>query len=257
MSADHDQTQEFLDSLPELAAGETFCFDCNPGVPCFNACCGELTLMLTPYDVLRLRKGLGMPSRDFIEQHADLQVAPDTGLPLFRFRMDAAKGNACPFVSPEGCTVYPDRPGACRTYPLGRASKPGENGEIIEQFFVVREAHCRGFEKGANRTSEEWLKDQGLEEFNRFNDRYMQIMAAQRHTGAPAPANKANMAVLALYQLDSFKDFIRDMGVLDRLDMAPERKTQIMDDETARLEFAFDWLELILFGKSENLEVKQ
>jgi len=256
MSADHDQTQDFLDSLPELAAGETFCFDCHPGVPCFNACCGELNLMLTPYDVLRLRKGLGLGSREFIDKHADLQVAPDTGLPLFRFRMDAERGNVCPFVSAEGCTVYPDRPGACRTYPLGRASKPGENGETIEQFFVVNEAHCRGFEKGTDRTAGEWLKDQGLEEFNRLNDRYMRIMARQRHSGAPAPVNKGNMAVLALYQLDSFKDFIRDMGVLDRLDLSEERKAAIMADETARLEFAFDWLELILFGACENLEAK-
>ena len=46
-----DESRELLESLPELQADETFCFDCNPQVPCFNRCCAELTLPLTPYDV--------------------------------------------------------------------------------------------------------------------------------------------------------------------------------------------------------------
>lgn len=257
MHSERDRTQEFLDSLPELPEGETFCFDCNPGVPCFNACCGELNLMLTPYDVLRLRKGLGVSSREFITAHADLDVQPDTGLPVFRLRMDEKQANACPFVSPKGCTIYENRPGACRTYPLGRASRPGDDGGVREHYFVVREAHCRGFEKGRDWTAEQWLADQGLEEYNRLNDRYMRLMSAQRKTGAPAPAAKANMAVLALYQLDSFGDFIRDMGLFGRLSLGPERESLITSDETARLEFAYDWLELVLFGRSSSLEPRK
>jgi hypothetical protein len=257
MSNEHDETQEFLDSLPELTEGDTFCFDCHPGVACFNACCSELNLMLTPYDVLRIRRGLGMSSRAFLKNHAELHVQPDTGLPMFRLLMDKTCANACPFVSPEGCAVYPDRPGACRTYPLGRASQPGHNGEAQERFFIVREDHCKGFQQGTVRTSDEWLEDQGLEEYNRLNDRYMRILSKQRKTGAPAQSKKANMAVLALYQLDSFRDFIRDMGVLDRLELDPERKERIMEDEAERLEFAFDWLELILFGESPNLEPRK
>ena len=57
-----DASRELLDSLPELKPDETFCFDCNPDVPCFNRCCAELTLPLTPYDVLRLRRNLGLGS---------------------------------------------------------------------------------------------------------------------------------------------------------------------------------------------------
>jgi hypothetical protein len=65
------------------------------------------------------------------------------------------------------------------------------------------------------------------------------------------------MAVLALYQLDAFAEFLRKMGVLDRLALTPERRTRILEDDAVRLEFAFDWLELVLFGVSRNLEPKK
>ena len=51
-----DASREFMENLPELEPGKTFCFACHPEVPCFNRCCAELTLPLTPYDVLRLRR---------------------------------------------------------------------------------------------------------------------------------------------------------------------------------------------------------
>ena len=42
-----------------------FTFACHPEVPCFNQCCRRLNLVLTPYDVLRLKNHLGMSSEEF------------------------------------------------------------------------------------------------------------------------------------------------------------------------------------------------
>ena len=62
-----DASREFMENLPELEPGKTFCFACHPEVPCFNRCCAELTLPLTPYDVLRLRRHMNnMPSEAFL-----------------------------------------------------------------------------------------------------------------------------------------------------------------------------------------------
>ncbi len=44
-----------------------FRFACNPGVACFNECCRDLNQFLTPYDVLRLKRGLGLSSRQFLD----------------------------------------------------------------------------------------------------------------------------------------------------------------------------------------------
>ena len=46
-ASEADATDAFLKSLPELAPGERFRFACHPEVPCFNACCSDLSLMLT------------------------------------------------------------------------------------------------------------------------------------------------------------------------------------------------------------------
>ena len=78
-----DASRELLDSLPELKPDETFCFDCNPDVPCFNRCCAELTLPLTPYDVLRLRRNLGLGSEEFLGTFTTLLLGYKTAERLY------------------------------------------------------------------------------------------------------------------------------------------------------------------------------
>jgi Fe-S-cluster containining protein len=254
-----DQTQAFLDSLPEIGPGQSFRFACHPGVPCFGACCSDLALMLTPFDVLRLRRALGEDSRAFISGRADIAVAPDTGLPQLRLRMLDAPGAPCPFLRAQGCAVYADRPGACRTYPLGRATRPdpaGAPGAVRERFFLVQEPHCRGFEQPTEWTTETWLSDQGLPAYNAANDQVMALMARIKDSGRPAQPKHANMALLALYQQDAFARFLADMKVLDRLDLADERRAAVLAHEEARLTFALEWLEMLFFGPTPTLRPK-
>lgn len=251
-----DQTQAFLDSLPEIAPGQSFCFACHPGVPCFGACCSDLTLMLTPYDVLRLLRNLGEDSRVFIPSRAEVVVAPDTGLPQLRLRMLDAPGSPCPFLRAQGCAVYPDRPGACRTYPLGRATRPADGGGVSERFFLVQEPHCRGFEQPTQWTSDTWLADQGLTDYNQANDRAMALMARIKASGRPIDPRRAAMALLALYQQDAFARFLADMKVLDRLDLPEDRCQAILGREEDRLDFALDWLEMLLLGQSASLRAR-
>jgi Fe-S-cluster containining protein len=256
-SQDRDGTQAFLDSLPELRPGESFLFACHPAVPCFNACCGDLNLMLTPYDALRLRRSLRLGGNEFARLYARLSLSPDTGFPMLSLNMLADRpGKPCPFVAPSGCQVYVDRPGACRTYPLGRATRLGDAGEVLEQFFVVREPHCRGFEETTPWRSDSWLKDQGLDDYYRQNDRYMRLMALARNHGLRLHAKQANMVYLAQYTPDAFQDFIVRMKLFEHLVMDATRHEAILGDEEACLEFGLEWLELLLFGTSETLARK-
>ncbi len=256
-TSDHDATEEFLRGLPELAQGESFQFACHPGVPCFNACCSDLSLMLTPYDVLRLRKALGLTSREFTARLAQVAQAPDTGFPMLKLRMrEEIPGLPCPFVTVQGCSVYGNRPGACRTYPLGRATKTNQTSEVVEQFFVVREPHCRGFEQDSAWTSGDWLKDQDLTTYNSFNDQYMLLLAEAKARGMRLTPKQTNLVFLAAYNLDAFKDFLVQMGALTRLDLTPEQEQEILHDEEARLAFATGWLELMLFGVERTVKKK-
>jgi Fe-S-cluster containining protein len=251
---DKDESQEFLDSLPELKSGEKYAFGCHPGVPCFNACCGDLNLMLTPYDVLRLRRHLAKPSRDFLQGWCEVAPAGNAGFPMARLRMLDNSRRSCPFVRKEGCSVYADRPGACRTYPLGRAARMADDGSVIEQFFIVREPHCKGFEETSEWTSAEWLADQGLEPYNAMNDRYMVLINRVAGLGRGLDQKMTGLAVLALYQLDDFQRFIGQMRVFERVQLSEDRQRAILGDEEQTLGFALDWLELMLFGECEGLE---
>lgn len=248
-----DASREFLENLPELEPGKTFCFACNPDVPCFNRCCAELTLPLTPYDVLRLRRHFGMDSESFLNTHTRMRSFPDTGFPLPLLRMLEGPGEPCPFVTPAGCSVYEDRPGACRCYPLGRGAKMSRDG-VEERFFVVREPHCHGFDQGRDWTAQEWLADQGLDVFNAANDRYMRLMTMVRASGKPLEARMATMAILCLYQLDKFRELIEQMHIFARVELSEERKQAIMSRDEDTLDFALDWMELVLFGESEGLK---
>lgn len=255
----HDATQAFLDKLPELKPGQTFSFRCGPDVPCYNACCSDLTLVITPYDTMRLLRRLGEQSEAFLNNRCKVTQHPGAGFPLVHLEMGREEGRPCPFVTPGGCSVYRDRPGACRTYPLGRASRPDPlvPDKAMQQFFIVKESHCRGFEEDASWTSETWLKDQGLDAYNEMNDRYMRLMAKHQERGRPVNVKQAAMLLLVLYQMDRFRDFIKDMRLFDRVEVSAERQEAILTDDEVRLAFALDWAELFLTGASDRLAVKQ
>ncbi len=254
--SEKDASQNFLDSLPELQEGQRFSFACNEKVPCFNRCCAELTLPLTPYDVLRLCRHFGIESEKLLKEHTQMRTFPDTGFPLPLLKMLAGPSEPCPFVTPAGCSIYEDRPGACRTYPLGRGTKVGENGKVVERFFVVQEEHCKGFDNGPAWTAHEWLKDQGLEPYNESNDRYMQLMAKVKASGAPVSNKMATMVILCLYQLDRFRVFLADMKIFEKVEIDTTRCTRIMAEDEACLDFAYEWLELVIFGSCPTLKRK-
>ena len=99
-----------------------FSFGCHPGLPCFTDCCADVNIFLTPYDVLRLRRRLGLEAQEFLARHTILPFAKTQTLPVPLLRMKDDAQRRCPFVGPEGCTVYEDRPWPCRMYPVGVAS---------------------------------------------------------------------------------------------------------------------------------------
>ncbi|MEW5913058.1 MAG: YkgJ family cysteine cluster protein [Thermodesulfobacteriota bacterium] len=233
----------------ELGA-EGFCFACHPGVPCFNQCCRRLNLVLTPYDVLRLKQRLGLGSGEFIERYTKVATGQN-GWPLPSLAMQGDAEGTCPFLTDQGCGVYPDRPGACRTYPLGRATKGGAaGGPQEESWFLVREAHCRGFDEGPRWTPQAWTQDQGLAAYHAANDMFLPIVTRQAPAADAAQAQKKmQMFFMACYNLDAFKDFVRGSRLAQVIDLDPTRLELIQSNELQLLKFAFDWLRFSLFGE--------
>jgi Fe-S-cluster containining protein len=167
MSTADASLPQFLVDKRQLAEGETFSFTCHPGVPCFNSCCADVNIVLTPIDVLHLARRLGMNTREFLETHTSNPITKDLQLPIVILKMANEEGKPCPFVGEQGCTVYEDRPWACRMYPLGMALPPARAGEEPDPvFFVFEDDHCKGRHQPDCKewTAKSWRDDQGIEE---------------------------------------------------------------------------------------------
>jgi Fe-S-cluster containining protein len=237
------------DCLFEPLKHGTFTFACHKGVPCFTKCCGSLNLVLTPYDILRMKNRLGMTSDDFLLQHTEIRFEPPVRFPMVTLKMNQ-EDKRCPFVNSQGCTIYEDRPGACRIYPLGRASmKLVQEKEAREKFFVVHERHCLGF--GADRvwSIEEWMADQGADEYNAMNDQWLEIVSSPRSLGPEKDlSRKIQMFFMASYDLDKFRKFVFNSKFLRLFDIPSGVIDRIAKENTELMKFAFEWLKFSLFG---------
>lgn len=253
-----DPTEDFLLDHEPIEESSPFPFACRPETSCFGECCSNLNLPLTPHDALRLRRALGMPSRAFIERHATVLTAPDTGFPLLRLKMGDDPAKTCPFRQESGgCGVYLERPTSCRAFPVGRASRaaPDGSGEVASRLFLIREPCCKGFEEvpEADRVQrlDDWLAGQGAPERFAANDRWTLLLERQRGQGHPAPAKLAPMLLLSLYQPDDFIRFAQSSGMLDRLGVDAERRTKLaaggVEAEEEALELGVEWLNAALF----------
>lgn len=112
-----------LDEYTRLDLDDSFSFACHNQVKCFNSCCSDVNIFLTPYDVLRLKNRLGITSQEFIDLYTVFPVEKHLQYPVLVLKLREDETKNCHFVNPDtGCTVYEDRPWACRMYPVGLAS---------------------------------------------------------------------------------------------------------------------------------------
>lgn len=228
-----------------------FRFACLKALPCFTRCCADLNLVLTPYDVLRLKNRLKLSSGAFLESYTTSYVDAAYRVPVVKLKMNDDEKRRCPFVRPEGCVVYEDRPGACRLYPLGRAaSKMYGKHTVGEYYFIVKESHCLGLNEEQEWPLQGWLTDQGLDEYNTINDVYMDLITARSAKIIKTLGERQlQMFYMASYSLDDFKRFVFETTFLDKLDIAPEVLKRIKTDDIELMAFACQWLKFSLFGE--------
>ena len=242
-------------------------FRCHPGVSCFTACCGGIKIVLTPYDILQLTKRLGIPAHEFLHQYTLPTYLEKTDMPgvMIKLRED---DNKCPFVTPEGCTVYTDRPTACRYYPVGMADfheggsrdADGKENTAAEEkfFFTVREDHCKGFEEDKEWTVREWREDQGVDVRDEMNKEWLRLVMRRKSFGLQATLSEQakRMFFMASTDLATFRRFIFESSFLDTYVLDDETIQKIKEDDVELMLFSFKYLAATLFG-AEALDMNE
>lgn len=238
----HQNPKDHNKGNPRLDREHTFRFRCYPGVSCFTQCCRDITILLTPYDILRLKNALGISSETFIDKYSLIFPVEKRLIPMVVLKMNEGD-KRCPFVTEKGCSVYHDRPWPCRMYPLDME----DDGTF---HLVTGSSKCKGLNEKDTRTIAEWLEEQGTAPYDEMNELLstITIPLQARDLDIDNP-DIARMVFMALYNIDTFKEFVFKSTFLDRLHVEPERIEKIKEDDIELLKFAYDWIKFGIFGE--------
>ncbi len=231
-------------------------FRCHPGVSCFTECCGNIKIVLTPYDILQMRKRLDMEAAEFLHVYTAPTYLEKTDFPGVAIKL--TEDGRCPFIKSktEGCMIYSDRPTACRYYPVGMANfhEGAQEEQSAEEFyFVVKEPHCKGFEEDKTWTIREWRRDQGVDLRDKMNKGWMELVMRRKSFGYQATLSEQakRMFFMASTDLEQFRSFVFDSSFLKAYEVDPEELDRIREDDEEMLLFSYRVLASMLFGTND------
>ena len=232
-----------------MTPDDQFVFRCGTDLGCFTACCSDVSIVLTPHDILRLKKALRMESQEFLDKHTLPLFGTQQKFPLVILRMDP-ETKKCPLVTERGCAVYADRPWACRMYPLGVAKPKNPTPADQPFYFVLHEDLCKGHGGGRARSVREWIADQGIEEYEMMGASFQELVLHDFwNREAPLTEQQAEMFYMACYDLDRFRRFVFESRFLKLFEVDEARVEALRSDDEELLELGLLWLRFSLFGE--------
>ena len=256
-ASDHSEANQKNFNLKPITPEGIFSFACHPGVSCFNRCCHEIDVILTPVDILKIKTELNISSDKFLTQYTTMQKLKGTGIPLVKLQMRENTNGACIFLDQKkGCTIYHARPLVCRSYPLGfasldpRQSETQEEGQPTEARFIIREDICMGHREPKTWTLKEWMKDQGTIVLEKDNKDWLDIVARLKAMKfGENQQHEISLFIMASYDIDTFSRFVFESSMLKRFKVEKKTVDLIRSNQLELLKFAMIWLQFSLFGE--------
>ena len=254
----HDNSanpETIIRNLPRLTRDDRFIFHCDKSLDCFTCCCRDVTIVLTPYDVIRMKQALHVDSSEFLEKYTLSPFAKDQKIPAVILKMDPVT-KRCPFVNDDGCRIYADRPWACRMYPLGMAEPDVSTPSDHAFHFLIREDLCKGHGAGPGLTVSDWITAQGIEEYDAWGAPFKELMLHPfwNREGLLTP-EQIDMYYMACYDVDRFRRFVYQTRFLQVFDVDEDRIEVMRKDDFELSDFAMQWLKFCLFHE-KSLKIK-
>ncbi len=246
--------------VPEMCEGsKTIRFRCRKGIACWNACCSNIDISLTPYDILRLKQLLNLTSGEFLRQYTVPYELEQGGIAGVKLR-PVENGTACRFMTAEGCSVYDERPTSCRYYPVALLSMRRQDEYTdIRSYALVKEDHCLGHNEPRELTIDEYRHEQGVEEYDELARGWRQLILKKKSSGpSVGKPSKSSLQLffMVCYDVDRFRSFVVSEGFNELYDLDTEETIEILGDDTKLMLFGFRFLRQVLFGEN-TIPLKQ
>ncbi|MBU1487079.1 YkgJ family cysteine cluster protein [bacterium] len=242
----------------KLTSKSRFGFLCHKGIECFTKCCGGIDIVLTPLGIIRMKNRLNLSCDEFLLRYTTVEILGKTMLPVVRLVMKEDEDKSCPFLDNDGCSIYEDRPVACRYYPVGMgALRKQGTGEEEDFYFLVKESHCLGFKESKKWSINKWREDQGIKPYDRANKDWMDIILRKKSMDAKLELSEKSqqMFFMVSSNVDKLKSFIFESSFLKIHDVDKEVIGKISADETELMKFGLKWLKGVLFGE-DTVKIK-
>lgn len=242
----------------QLDGDHRFAFRCYKGIGCFNACCKSIDITLTPYDIIRLKRRLNMTAGAFLRDYTVPFELEKDGLAGVKLRT-VGDTTVCQFMTDEGCSVYEDRPTACRYYPVAHISLRKQNEYVDTQSYaLVKEAHCLGHQEPRELTIDEYRNEQGVDAYDELGRGWRQLILKKKSSGPTVgtPSLRSRqLFFMACYDIDTFREFVRSEGFRNSFELDDPTYQRILEDEIELMQFAFRLLRQVMFGE-ETIPVR-
>jgi hypothetical protein len=162
-------------------------------------------------------------------------------------------GTACRFMTEEGCSVYGDRPTACRYYPVALLAmrKQGEATDS-DAYALVKEAHCLGHHEPRKLTIDEYRNEQGLPEYDVLARGWRQLILKKKSSGPTVgkPSKRSlELFFMVCYDLDRFRTFVASDDFNALFDVPDDEMAAMLENDVPLMLFGFRFLHQVLFGE--------
>ena len=142
-----------------IGLDDTFKFHCTR---CGLCCVNREDIMLSPMDIYKMAKELGLTPTKFFAQYCETYIGDTSRMPIIRLQ-PLGDEMRCPLLKNHKCSVHKVKPSVCALYPLGRyiALEKGDYSEEgvgkSEVKYLLQPIDCG--DDSQTHTVREWLAD--------------------------------------------------------------------------------------------------
>jgi hypothetical protein len=145
------------------------------------------------------------------------------------------KSLRCKFLTEDGCSVYGDRPWACRLFPLDLGSIEGEYG------MIAGKERCQGLCEQKSKTVAEWLDTQGIAPYVEMECAFGAVVPPATHPG-PVIAGGLGKLLFLAYDLDRFAELLGDARFRSFHGVDDEMYCEAKENDETLLRMAFAYI---------------